>query len=191
MNVETEQAPTVPPRKRRVWPALVVLGLAWIGVFFLQRDEHSSPLLGRQAPPMVITTFAGERVALADLRGQAVVVNFWASWCAPCRVEAPLMAQAAREQAGQVAYVGVNIMDTEEGARRFITEYGIDYPNGLDPNNYWARQFGVSGVPATFFIDADGVIREAALGPILSPTQLARHLAAVLPAATPSLTAQE
>jgi cytochrome c biogenesis protein CcmG/thiol:disulfide interchange protein DsbE len=160
---------------------LLVLSLAWAGVFYLQRQEHTPGLVGQPAPPLAFTTFDGAYFALAGLRGQGVVINFWASWCDPCRAEAPLLAAAAQHEQGQIVFVGVNILDTEPAARAFLAEYGLTYPNGPDTADRWARQFGVSGVPATFFIDAGGIVRSAVLGPVTAPGELSRHLAQIRP----------
>lgn len=167
--------------RRRLLPVIAVLTLAWLGVFYLQRQEHGTGLVGQPAPPLAITTFDGEPLALADLRGQGVVVNFWASWCDPCRVEMPLLAEAAQTNQGQITFVGVNILDREPAARAFLAEFGVTYPNGPDPGNRWARQFGTSGVPATFFIDGEGVVRSVVLGPVVGAAELERHLARIRP----------
>ncbi|MCC6167641.1 MAG: TlpA family protein disulfide reductase [Caldilineaceae bacterium] len=164
------------PRSRwRLLPVILVLGLAWVGVFFLQRAEHRSGMTGRPAPPLAITTFDGNPIALADLRGRGVVVNFWASWCEPCRAEAGLLEAAWRAHQAEITFIGVNTQDTQAAARAFLAEYGVSYPNGPDTVG-WGRQFGVSGLPATFFIDPQGVVRRVVLGPITHAADLERHL---------------
>lgn len=157
---------------------MLVLGLAWLGVFYLQRAEHRLGMVGEPAPPLAITTFDGKRVALADLRGRGAVINFWASWCAPCRVEAGLLEAGWQANQAEITFIGVNMQDTEPAARAFIDEFGLSYPNGPDTAQ-WGRRFGVTGLPATFFVDAQGVIRRAVLGPITRPADLARHLEAI------------
>jgi cytochrome c biogenesis protein CcmG/thiol:disulfide interchange protein DsbE len=171
-----------PRSRRQLLPVLLVLGAAWLGVFYLQRQEHRSPLVDRPAPPLAFTTFDGAPVTLADYRGQGVVVNFWASWCDPCRVEAELFEAAAQAEAGRIAFIGVNVLDTEPAARAFLDEFGVGYPNGPDTSERWARQFGATGVPVTVFVDADGVIRSVVLGAVTSPGELARHLDRIRPA---------
>jgi cytochrome c biogenesis protein CcmG/thiol:disulfide interchange protein DsbE len=176
---------TLPDKQRRYLAVLVVLALAWAGVLYLQRQEHAPERIGQPAPPLALTTFDGAPVALAELRGQGVVVNFWASWCEPCRVEAELFATAAQAEQGQIAFVGVNMLDNEQPARAFLAEFGVNYPNGLDVDRRWARAFGVTGVPATFFIDPEGVVRNAVLGSVTTAGELARHLDGIRPAAQP------
>jgi cytochrome c biogenesis protein CcmG/thiol:disulfide interchange protein DsbE len=172
-------------KQRRFLPVLVVLALAWAGVLYLQRQEHAPERIGHPVPPLALITFDGAPVTLAELRGQGVVVNFWSSWCEPCRVEADLFVTAAQAEQGQIAFVGVNMLDSEQPARAFLTEFGVNYPNGPDVERRWAREFGVTGVPATFFIDPEGVVRSAVLGSVATPAELARHLDGIRPAAQP------
>lgn len=135
-------------------------------------------MIGQPAPLLAITTFDGTPVVLADLRGRGVVVNFWASWCEPCRVEAGLLEAAWQANQAEVTFIGVNMQDTDKSARAFVAEFGLTYPNGPDTQS-WGRQFGVTGLPATFFIDPQGVIRSAVLGPITSAADLDRRLEAI------------
>lgn len=177
-DAHPDTAPARPRRRWRLLPVILVLGLAWTGVFWMQRAEHRSGLIGEPAPPLAITTFDGETVALADLRGRGVVINFWASWCEPCRVETPLLQDAWQAHQGEITLIGVNMQDSEAAARAFLAEFGVSYPNGPDTAR-WGRQFGVSGLPATFFIDPDGIIRSAVLGPITHPADLDRRIAEI------------
>ena len=99
------------------------------------------------------------QVALRDLRGRAVVLNFWASWCGPCRDEAPLLVGLARDYRDRgLVVVGVDTQDLEAPARAFLARYGVAYLNLRDPDGGVGRLFGTTGVPETFFIDADGRI---------------------------------
>ena len=92
-----------------------------------------------------------------SLRGHPVVLNFWASWCAPCREEAPLLEQTYQRFRDQgVRFVGVNIRDQEPNARRFVEDFGITFPVVRDEDQELARGLDVYGLPQTFFIDADG-----------------------------------
>jgi cytochrome c biogenesis protein CcmG/thiol:disulfide interchange protein DsbE len=104
---------------------------------------------------------------LGDLAGQPAVVNFWASWCQPCREEADVLDRFAREYAPRgVAFVGVNVWDSDDKARAFLDEFGVTYANGLDAGGGAAIDFGVTGLPETFFVDRQGQLVRKFIGPI-------------------------
>ena len=109
----------------------------------------------------------GRAIALSDLRGKVVLVDFWASWCAPCRQEAPVLEQSYQEYAdADVEFVGVNIWDLPDNAATYVEDFGISYPNGVDADGIIAIDYGVKGIPEKFFIDRDGVVRQKFVGPI-------------------------
>lgn len=116
----------------------------------------------------------------AELRGVPVVLNFWASWCIPCREEAPLL-QAAWERHGErgVLMLGLNMQDVQDDARDFISEFGQTFPHVRDPDNGTARDWGVTGLPETFFLRRDGRVVAHVIGAI-SPAQLDQGIAAAV-----------
>jgi cytochrome c biogenesis protein CcmG/thiol:disulfide interchange protein DsbE len=127
-----------------------------------------SPLIGREAPPFTLPLFDGGTLRLTDLRGKVVVLNFWASWCYPaCWNEAPRL-QAVWEQYRDqgVMLVGVNYQDREADTRAFIERFGKTYPSGPDGGSRIAIDYGVYGVPETFFIDRGGHIAHKHIGEI-------------------------
>ncbi|HWP60852.1 MAG TPA: TlpA disulfide reductase family protein [Candidatus Acidoferrales bacterium] len=144
--------------------ALVVVTLgAVIGVlaYGFYRDPRyiRSPLVGREAPSFALRLFDGRTIRLEDFRGKVVFLNFWASWCAPCRAEAKTLEAAWRKYKERgVVFLGVNIQDKEEDARAFIEEFGITYINGRDDTGKIAIDYGVWGIPESFFIDSQGRI---------------------------------
>ena len=104
-----------------------------------------------------IETFDGETVKLSDFEGKVVVLNFWASWCPPCRWEMPFFERMSQEYADQdVVFLGVAISDTLENVRAFAEGVGVTYPNGLDETGEIARDYSVVSLPTTFFIGKDG-----------------------------------
>lgn len=140
------------------------------------------PVERGMAPSLELTTFDGTPLRLDELRGQGVVVNFWASWCAPCRAEAALLEQGWQSVQGQsIQFVGVAVQDTEAAARAFVAEFSVSYPTGLDKDGAWDTAFAVRGLPETFFIDRDGRIVERVSGALLSAADLDRRLARIRP----------
>ncbi|MEX1020853.1 MAG: TlpA disulfide reductase family protein, partial [Litorilinea sp.] len=134
------------------------------------------------APPINFTTFDNEVIAWDDLRGQGIVVNFWASWCDPCREEAALLeATWRREQDNGIVFLGMDYLDQEPAARAFMAEYDVTYPNGPDLRSEAARRYGIKGVPETYFIDPQGQIVGSVIGPIVDPAQMEELLTKIRP----------
>jgi cytochrome c biogenesis protein CcmG/thiol:disulfide interchange protein DsbE len=125
------------------------------------------PLQERPAPDFTLSLFGGGELSLRELRGQVVVVNFWASWCWPCRQEAPALERVWREyQDKGVVFVGVNVSDVTDKALAFIDEFNMSYPNGPDPYNRISRAYGRTGVPETFIITRNGQVAERYIGAV-------------------------
>ena len=114
----------------------------------------------------LIPTAQSDHFTLADLKGRAVVLNFWASWCVSCRQEAHEMEKFWEAHKDKVMVVGIAIQDTQEDAKKFAAYFGKTYALGLDEDGKAAIDYGVSGVPETFLIDPSGVIRHKEIGPV-------------------------
>jgi cytochrome c biogenesis protein CcmG/thiol:disulfide interchange protein DsbE len=123
---------------------------------------------GRPAPALTVHTFDGATITVGELRGRPLVLNFWASWCAPCRQEAPVLADAARSAIG-VSFLGAAIQDADGPARAFQQEIQAPYPTGLVTDGGYLR-YGVTGPPETFFIDSSGIVRYRYAGPLDAAT---------------------
>ncbi len=182
----TESTATVSRISRRLWIGLlalaVVLPLAfglllfsyfdrsWITMRAFTPDQTS----GRAAAPdFSLTTFKGEHLGVGDLAGQAIVLNFWASWCVPCRTEMPTFESAYRANHDRgVTFVGLAVEDTRDAASAFLRELDITYPAGPDADNEVSLRYGVTGLPTTVFIGRDGTVARRWLG-VLSDQQLA------------------
>jgi cytochrome c biogenesis protein CcmG, thiol:disulfide interchange protein DsbE len=147
--------------------ALPVLALLAYG-FVLDPRNIPSPLVGRPAAAFTLTAFDGSSVALEALRGKVVVVNFWASWCNPaCYEEAPVLERAWRTYRDRgVVVLGVDMQDTPEAAREFIRRFELTFPNAPDHGGKLAVEYGVYGVPETFFVDRAGTIRGKHVGAV-------------------------
>jgi cytochrome c biogenesis protein CcmG/thiol:disulfide interchange protein DsbE len=147
--------------------AIPVLALLAYG-FRLDPRDIPSPLVGRPAAAFTLAGFDGQPVSLEAHRGRIVVVNFWASWCIPaCYDEAPVLERNWRAYRDRgVAVIGVDIQDTEEAARKFIDTFSLTFPNVRDAAGRVSVDYGVYGVPETFFIDRAGRIRAKHVGAV-------------------------
>jgi thiol-disulfide isomerase/thioredoxin len=117
------------------------------------------------APALAGDSVEGQPLALADLRGSVVVVNFWATWCDPCRAEQPELAGLAGDYRNEgVAFLGVNERDDVAKARAWIKEFDVPYPSIVDEPGAWADDFAFFGLPDTYVIDTEGTIRWAVYG---------------------------
>ena len=160
--------------KRILIIAGLILLLGWVAVVAVNMMSlESTQLGGREAPQFVLPLFdqfEENEILLSDLRGQVVVVNFWASWCVECYKEAALLEQAWQDYKDQgVMFVGVDHLDTEKEALAYMEKYGITYPSGPDIGGHIADDYGITGVPETIFIDKDGNVAHIQIGPIEKP----------------------
>lgn len=160
----------VAKRAVKVLVILSVIGLLVLLAYGFWTDPRlvPSPLVEGPAPDFRLTLLDGEQVRLSNFKGRPVVVNFWASWCYPaCWNEAPrLEATWQRYKDQGVMLIGIVYEDTEENARDFITKHGKTYPNGLDVKSRIAIEYGVFGIPETFFVDREGKITHKHIGEI-------------------------
>jgi cytochrome c biogenesis protein CcmG/thiol:disulfide interchange protein DsbE len=148
---------------------LALLALLGAG---LVRTNQSQPTSGG-APDFTLTLYErydggyGRSLTLSQLRGKVVIVNFWASWCVPCRDEADLLELTWRQYKDQgLVLVGIGYNDTETEALKYLQEFGITYPNGPDLRNAISPKYHIQGVPETFFVDRDGNIVHTEIGPL-------------------------
>ena len=145
---------------------LALLGLLAWGL----RKVQAGPLSTGMAPDFTTTGFDGRTVMLSELRGQVVIVNFWASWCPPCREEAAYLEETWRKYNGKgVVFIGVDWVDTEKEALAYIDEFDITYLNGPDIGTRAAQAYNIQGVPETFFVAKNGELRGVHIGPLQSP----------------------
>jgi cytochrome c biogenesis protein CcmG/thiol:disulfide interchange protein DsbE len=157
--------------KWRVTLSFVVLCLGLLAVLYkgFGSDPHAVPFMlkGEPAPPFALRALdSGMKVSLEQLKGRPVVMNFWASWCGPCKMEHPVLEWGSREFGNQAQFLGVVFEDTEDNARQFLSQMGASFPQLVDPRSRVAVDYGVAGVPETYFIDAQGTIRGKHVGPI-------------------------
>lgn len=153
---------------------LLLLGAAWIafGPPPAQGATQTAARTGLLAPDFELETLSGGNVRLADLRGSPVIVNFWASWCPPCRKEMPAFQRVYQEYAMsglQILAVNAIAQDSLEAARGFTQEYGLSFPIPLDVQSTALEAYRISAFPTTFFIDRQGIIRKIVIGEVSEP----------------------
>src|SRR6266542_2008492 len=145
----------------------VVTGLLTLVAFRLYQAQAGQVSTGK-APDFTLALYDGNAFRLSEQRGKVVMIDFWASWCIPCREEARRLEalwQAYRDHG--VGLVGIAYADTDKEARAFINEFGITYPNGPDLGTRIAQAYRIRGVPETFFVDKCGRVRDLIIGPAL------------------------
>lgn len=177
------------PIQRRILFTFILLGgLAWI---FVSADHAGTttagaipaPREGFLAPDFTLQTLDGEMVTLSDLRGQAVLVNLWATWCPPCRAEMPAMQKLYDEYKDQgFVVLGVNMtyQDTPTAVLPFIQEHSLTFPVLLEETGDVARKYELRSLPSSFFIDRDGFIQEVVIGGPMSEALLRTRIESIL-----------
>jgi cytochrome c biogenesis protein CcmG, thiol:disulfide interchange protein DsbE len=120
----------------------------------------------RTWPPELRRALGDGRLALAELHDYPVVINFWASWCVPCKAEAPRLVASANEHSGRVVFLGVDVQDFESDARRFLARYGMNYVAVHDDADSIYSAYGLTGLPETYYLDARGRIVAHSVGEI-------------------------
>lgn len=140
---------------------LSLIVLMYFGVFSSGNVKKRSPLLDKPAPEFELNRFGEGTVSLNELKGNVIVMNFWASWCIPCIKEVEILDNAYDKFSdNSVKIIGVNIWDEKEEAVAFLTKYNVDFINAYDPDGKIQVDYGVGGVPETFFIDQNGTLVE-------------------------------
>ena len=172
----------------RRWTLLFIgallLGGIWIAVSRVDNPIAGSsappnPQVGFTAPDFTLDSLSGDPITLSDLRGKVVVLNFWASWCPPCRAEMPALNAVYdkfRDQSLVVLGVNTTYQDDEAGARAAIQEWGLTFPIVFDRDGAPSRQYRVQAMPTTFFIGRDGVIRDIVFGGPMSEALVASKI---------------
>jgi cytochrome c biogenesis protein CcmG/thiol:disulfide interchange protein DsbE len=167
----------ISPRKRRRYtsPGLLTLTCAFaiaLSAFsawaqHLHPAQSTGPVVGAAAAPFDLKTLDGKAAGLETFRGKPLVINFFASWCDPCRDEMPLINElAAKGNKDGYHVLGIAVEDTRGAVTEYVKEARLAFPVALDLNSTVKRSYRIFGPPATFFIDGQGVVRDVVLGPI-------------------------
>ena len=169
-------------------PVLVmtfVLAVAWIALTRVPPSAAPasaappSPRQGFAAPDFTLEALDGSQLTLSELRGHPVMLNLWASWCLPCRVEMPAIERVyRRHREDGLVVVGLNVtaQDSEAAARAFVQEFELSFPIVLDRDGAASARYELMGLPSTYFIDREGVIREVIIGGPMSEAVMLSHV---------------
>ncbi len=164
-----------PTSRTRLWivvavVAVVALAAIFAAGMFLAAQPGQRPPVGSAAPDFSMTLYPEyrgglpETVKLSDLRGKVVVLNFWASWCVECVKETDALESVWRDYRDRgVVVLGVDHLDTESAAKKYLANFGVTFPNGIDLQQNVSRPYRITGVPETFFIDKNGVVRRVVI----------------------------
>ncbi len=156
---------------------LALIALAAGASYWLFQRAPASPIVGRQAPGFQLPSLDGPAVSLADYRGRPVIVNFWATWCEPCKQEMPaLQAEAASHP--DLVVLGVDNVESAVKVKPFVAQLGVSFPILLDQDGSVVERYQVVGLPTTYFVDRAGTLRSIYRGP-LTPETLRESVAAI------------
>ncbi|MBT3188721.1 MAG: redoxin domain-containing protein [Anaerolineae bacterium] len=175
-------------RRRILFIGIILLGAIWT---LLSADKSGgstaglipAPQKGFLAPDFTLETLDGEAVTLSDLRGQAVLVNFWATWCPPCRAEMPAFQRAYadyEEEGFIIVAVNATTQDNLTDIDAFITEYGLSFPIVLDNDGAVNQLYQVRSLPTSFFVDKEGIISEVVIGGPIAEALIHSRIEALL-----------
>lgn len=188
----TEVKPNSPSAVAR-WAQIVIwaflVGLLVLVGFGVSRAYQGTVQPGYKVPDFNLTLFSGyeyygqSEVAISDLRGKVVFINFWASWCKPCEQEAAVLEEAWKyyQPDGKVVFLGVDYVDTEPEARMFLKKFSNTYPNGPDLGTRISQAFRIQGVPETYIIDTNGILKYVKIGPFLTVDEIRAMIDPLLP----------
>ena len=138
--------------------------------------------VGKLAPDFQLPGLDGQMVSLSDFRGKVVLLNFWATWCGPCRAEMPFLQQVHEERSGEgLVILAVNIGESQSEVEEFMESLNLSFLTVLDTSQKVARQYNIRGIPTTFFIDKDGVIQDFKIGSFSSKSEITTRLDKVIP----------
>ncbi len=147
---------------------VALIGGAWIQASRVpSEDEIVARVAARvnfQAPDFALTPLDGASISLSQQRGKIVLINFWATWCPPCRAEMPEINAVAQAHPDQLIVLAINNAEEEARVRQFVSEFQLTFPILLDPDGSVANKYAVLGLPTSFFVDREGIVRAANIG---------------------------
>mgnify|MGYP001106438296 CR=1 FL=1 len=162
--------------------ALITLSFVLLVTGCSAGSERSVPQLGQPAPDFELQSLDGQTISLSDLRGKPVLLNFWATWCLPCRGEMPYLQQVYEEWSGRgLMLLAIDVGESRARVRQFMQDNSLSLPVLLDTRESVAARYGITAYPTTFFIDKEGIIREKIIGAFPSKAAIEKYLSKIIP----------
>jgi len=147
-----------------------------------QTDPVEGTSVSNLAPDFQLQNLDGQTISLSELQGKPVLINFWATWCPPCRAEMPYLQQIYEEWSGKgLVLLTINVGESSAQAKRFLQTYNLSLPTLLDTKKIVLRKYNITGIPTSFFIDKDGIIQAKIIGAFPSKKSIERHLNKIVP----------
>ena len=180
---------------KRIWKplafVLVICGLATT-LYFQVSSLRRPPVgveIGELAPDFTVATLEEEPISLSDFRGKIVLVNDFATWCGPCQAETPSLVDVYNAEGDDVVFIGLNLQESESKVAEFKDQYNIPYPLALDPDGKVSELYRPVGLPTSWFIDSEGVVRYVHAGP-MTTAMLQETLDAIREGREPNITSE-
>ncbi|HEX7064666.1 MAG TPA: thiol-disulfide oxidoreductase ResA [Bacillales bacterium] len=170
-------------KKTRLWMRTVILAIFVAAVAFtlFQAFNHKAIAEGDPAPNFVLENLDGEKVKLSDFRGKGVLLNFWGTWCEPCKDEMPYLNAVYQQGMKGVVIIGVNIGQPHLTVSNFANRYDIKFPMLLDKSNAVTNRYNIGNIPSSILIDENGVIVDKMDYPMPTPTYIKKQLKRIQP----------
>ena len=156
---------------------VLVLAFVWTGCGGPTQSQNEAI----QAPDFKLSLLNGGETYLSDFSGKPVMLNFWATWCPPCREEMPYLQQIHEQRSADVVVLTVNMAENPGDVEEFIREFGLSFPVLLDSNGDVAQQYGVRAIPTTFFIDKSGILQGVKIGAFRNIAEIESELEKIIP----------
>lgn len=165
---------------------VIMLALVLVSGLVIAGCSSSAPAegikVGKPAPDFQLQSLDGQAVSLSDFRGKGVLLNFWASWCGPCRYEMPFLQRVYEEWSDQgLVILSVNIGESQPKVKEFMESFNLSFLTLLDTSEEVALKYNIRAIPSTFFIDKDGIIQDLKVGAFSSEAQLVNRLSKITP----------
>ena len=161
---------------------LLIILISGLLITGCSAGTNQKPVIGKPAPDFQLKNLDGQSISLSDFRGKPVLINFWASWCQPCVYEMPFIQEVFEEWSGQgLVVLTINIGESSSKAKTFMESHDLSFPVLLDTKQDVAEKYNIRGIPTTFFIDENGIIKRMKIGAFISAAEIENSLSKIMP----------